>query len=315
MNSKLKGTLCGVGAAVSYGMNPLGVLPLYADGINTNSVLFYRYGLAVVIMALFMIVQRKSFSVTIKELCILMPLGVLFVLSSLTLFESFHYMDAGVASTLLFVYPVLVAVMMAVFFKEKVTAVTVFSILLSLSGIGLLYGGGDTGTLSLTGVMFVLASSLSYAIYIVVVNKSSLRMSSVKLTFYVMLFGLSVIIINALIGGEDTVIQRLTTLRMWIFASILALFPTVISLILMVIAVHEIGSTPTAVMGALEPLTAVVLGVTLFNEAFTFRLAVGIILILSAVIMIVAGKSLSVNRVTMIIGRFGRVLAKHWRWK
>lgn len=315
MNSKLKGTLCGVGAAVSYGMNPLGVLPLYADGINTNSVLFYRYGLAVVIMALFMIVQRKSFSVTIKELCILMPLGVLFVLSSLTLFESFHYMDAGVASTLLFVYPVLVAVMMAVFFKEKVTAVTVFSILLSLSGIGLLYGGGDTGTLSLTGVMFVLASSLSYAIYIVVVNKSSLRMSSVKLTFYVMLFGLSVIIINALIGGEDTAIQRLTTLRMWIFASILALFPTVISLILMVIAVHEIGSTPTAVMGALEPLTAVVLGVTLFNEAFTFRLAVGIILILSAVIMIVAGKSLSVNCVTMIIGRFGRVLAKHWRWK
>ena len=304
-----------MGAAVSYGMNPLGVLPLYADGINTNSVLFYRYGLAVVIMALFMIVQRKSFSVTIKELCILMPLGVLFVLSSLTLFESFHYMDAGVASTLLFVYPVLVAVMMAVFFKEKVTAVTVFSILLSLSGIGLLYGGGDTGTLSLTGVMFVLASSLSYAIYIVVVNKSSLRMSSVKLTFYVMLFGLSVIIINALIGGEDTAIQRLTTLRMWIFASILALFPTVISLILMVIAVHEIGSTPTAVMGALEPLTAVVLGVTLFNEAFTFRLAVGIILILSAVIMIVAGKSLSVNRVTMIIGRFGRVLAKHWRWK
>ena len=304
-----------MGAAVSYGMNPLGVLPLYADGINTNSVLFYRYGLAVVIMALFMIVQRKPFSVTIKELCILMPLGVLFVLSSLTLFESFHYMDAGVASTLLFVYPVLVAVMMAVFFKEKVTAVTVFSILLSLSGIGLLYGGGDTGTLSLTGVMFVLASSLSYAIYIVVVNKSSLRMSSVKLTFYVMLFGLSVIIINALIGGEDTAIQRLTTLRMWIFASILALFPTVISLILMVIAVHEIGSTPTAVMGALEPLTAVVLGVTLFNEAFTFRLAVGIILILSAVIMIVAGKSLSVNRVTMIIGRFGRVLAKHWRWK
>ena len=315
MNSKLKGTLCGVGAAVSYGMNPLGVLPLYADGINTNSVLFYRYGLAVVIMALFMIVQRKPFSVTIKELCILMPLGVLFVLSSLTLFESFHYMDAGVASTLLFVYPVLVAVMMAVFFKEKVTAVTVFSILLSLSGIGLLYGGGDTGTLSLTGVMFVLASSLSYAIYIVVVNKSSLRMSSVKLTFYVMLFGLSVIIINALIGGEDTAIQRLTTLRMWIFASILALFPTVISLILMVIAVHEIGSTPTAVMGALESLTAVVLGFTLFNEAFTFRLAVGIILILSAVIMIVAGKSLSVNRVTMIIGRFGRVLAKHWRWK
>lgn len=315
MNSRVKGTLCGVGAAVSYGMNPLGALPMYADGINTNTVLFYRYGLAVVMLAVFMIVGKKSFSVTFKELSVLTPLGILFSMSSLTLFGSFHYMDAGVACTLLFVYPVMVAVMMAVFFKEKITPVTVFSIAMSLFGIAMLYRGGSEGSLSTVGVVLVMISSLTYALYIIIVNKSFLRMSSVKLTFYILLFCILVIIINSVLGGENSRLQLLVTPRQWGLAFILALFPTVISLLLMTVAVHEVGSTPTAVMGALEPLTAVVLGVTLFGEQLTSRLVLGILMILSAVVLIVSGGSISFNRITLVLGRFGRVLTKHWRWK
>lgn len=315
MNSRLKGVLCGVGAAVSYGMNPLGALPLYSDGINTNSVLFYRYGLAVLLLGLFMAVERKSFSITLKEFAVLVPLGILFVLSSLTLFASFHFMDAGVASTLLFVYPVMVAVIMALFFKERVTVVTVVSIFLSLSGIALLYHGGTGGALNTTGVLLVMLSSLTYALYIVIVNKSSLRMSSVKLTFYVLLVGVLLITSLSFFGGDEVKIQLLTTQHMWLHASILAVFPTIVSLLLMVVAVHEIGSTPTAVLGALEPLTAVILGVTLFGEEFTLRLSAGITLILLSVILIVLSNSISLNRITVVVGRFGHILAKHWRWK
>lgn len=315
MNSRLKGVLCGVGAAVSYGMNPLGALPLYADGINTTTVLFYRYGLAVILLGLFMAVERKSFSITLKEFVILVPLGVLFALSSLTLFASFHFMDAGVASTLLFVYPVMVAIIMAIFFKERITFVTVLSILLSLSGIALLYRGGDGGVLDTTGVLLVMLSSLTYALYIVIVNKSSLRMSSLKLTFYVLLVGVLLITSCSFFGDGETRIQILTTPSMWLHASILAVFPTIVSLLLMVVAVHEIGSTPTAVIGALEPLTAVMLGVTLFGEELTLRLSVGITFILSAVILIILGNSISLNRITVVVGNFGHLLAKYWRWK
>jgi drug/metabolite transporter (DMT)-like permease len=315
MNSRLKGILCGVGAAVSYGMNPLGALPLYADGINTTTVLFYRYGLAVILLGLFMAVERKSFSITLKEFAILVPLGVLFALSSLTLFASFHFMDAGVASTLLFVYPVMVAIIMAIFFKERITFVTVLSILLSLSGIALLYRSGDGGVLDTTGVLLVMLSSLTYALYIVIVNKSSLRMSSLKLTFYVLLVGVLLITSCSFFGDGEARIQILTTPSMWLHASILAVFPTIVSLLLMVVAVHEIGSTPTAVIGALEPLTAVMLGVTLFGEELTLRLSVGITLILSAVILIILGNSISLNRITVVVGNFGHLLAKYWRWK
>lgn len=313
MQSKLKGYLCGIGAAVCYGTNPLGALYLYEDGINANSVLFYRFALAVVMLGMLMAARRKSMKVSKRELSLLCALGVVFSTSSITLYFSFCFMDAGIASTLLFVYPVMVAVIMALLFKERLPAVSVFAIMLALSGIAMLYHGDGGATLSTRGVMLVMFSSLSYAVYIVVVNKSPLRMSSMKLTFYVLFFGMLTVLTNSFITGLH--IQMLTTPRMWSCAFMLALLPTVFSLVLMTISVHETGSTPTAVMGALEPLTAVVIGVAVFGEQLTPRLAAGIVLILTAVIMIIAGKSLFQTRVFSVVSHLGHVIFKTWRWK
>lgn len=305
--------MCGIGAAVCYGTNPLGALYLYEDNINANSVLFYRFALAVVMLGMLMMAQGKSLLVSMKELALLAVLGVVFSTSSITLYFSFCFMDAGIASTLLFVYPVMVAVIMAVLFKEKLSAAAIFAIVLALTGIALLYEGDGGATLSTVGVLLVMLSSLSYAIYIVVVNKSPLRISSLKLTFYVLFFGMLTILANSFITGLH--VQMLTTPRMWMCALMLALLPTVFSLVLMVISVHEIGSTPTAVMGALEPLTAVVIGVMVFGEQLTLRLSVGIVLILVAVIIIVAGKSFFPARVFHVVSYLGRVISKTWRWK
>ena len=313
MDAKLRGTVCGIAAAVFYGTNPLGAMNLYADGISTNSTLFYRFGLAVVMLGVMMAVQRKSFALTRRELVTLAILGVFMSTSSTTLYFSFNFMDVGIASTLLFVYPVMVAVIMATLFHEKVTAATVVAILLSLAGIALLNQTGNGTSLSLWGVTLVMLSSLTYAIYIVVVNKSSLRMSSVKLTFYVLLFGLFTIYGYTLAMGET--VQLLVTPKQWIYAAQLALMPTVLSLVLMVIAVHDIGSTPTAIMGAIEPITAVAIGVLVFGENFTPRLALGIVLILTAVLLIIGGREMSPHKITLAISRVGKRLAKTWRWK
>ena len=150
-------------------------LPLYGAGMGADSVLFYRYVLAVVMLGVLMLVRRQSFAVSRREIVPLMIMGLLFSASSLLLFESYNLMDAGIASTILFVYPVMVAVIMAVGFHERVTVVTVLSIVLACAGISLLYKGGDGSTLNLTGVILVFLSALSYAIYIVGINRSSLR--------------------------------------------------------------------------------------------------------------------------------------------
>ncbi len=313
MNVKLRGTLCGVGAAVFYGTNPLGAMNLYQDGISANSTLFYRFGLAIVMLGVMMLVQRKKFGVTRSELLLLAILGMFMGSSSASLFISFNYMDVGIASTLLFVYPVMVAVIMALLFKEKVTPTTAVSIMLAFGGIALLNQSSDGSSLSTLGVLLVMASSLTYAVYIVVVNKSKLRMSSVKLTFYVLIFGLMTILGYTFAMGET--VQLLTTPHQWLYAAQLALMPTVLSLVLMAIAVKDIGSTPTAILGALEPITAVAIGCFCFGESFTTRLAVGIALILTAVLLIIGGKQMSPQRVTVAFTRLGRMIVKTWRWK
>lgn len=314
MNGKLKGVICGVVAAISYGTNPLGALFLYKEGVNASSVLFYRFSLAAIILGILMLVQKTSFKVTKKELGVLACLGLVFGISSLSLFTSFNYLDAGIASSLLFVYPVMVAVIMAIFFKEKISIATVVSICLALGGIALLYKNETGATLSTLGVVLVMISSLSYALYIIIVNKSTMLMSSVKLTFYVLLFCVSTIIIRSFFG-EGNHIQLLTTPSMWGWALMLALIPTIVSLILMVIAVHHIGSTPTAIMGALEPLTAVMIGVLVFGEVLTTRVAIGILMILLGVIIIIASKSFKPQMITKKIDDVKRIFLKHFRWK
>lgn len=314
MDSKLKGTLCGIAAAVSYGTNPLGALHLFHDGLRANSVLFYRCGLAALLLGLFLVVSRKNLSVNRREALVLTVLGLLFGVSSLTYYSSFLFMDAGVASTILFVYPVMVALIMATFFREKITSLTILSIVLALGGIALLYRGDGGAALSTTGVVLVMISSLTYALYIVVVNKSSVRMSAVKLNFYVLLVSVLVYLVYAL--ALRSPIQPLTTPWMWANGLFLALFPTIISLVMMVIAVHHIGSTPTAIMGALEPLTAVVIGVTVFGEQFTARLALGIALILVAVLLNIAGQRFAPMRIVRRVSHAGiQLLHKTWRWK
>ena len=312
-NAQLRGTLCAIGAAMFYGTNPLGAMNLYADGLTPFSTLFYRFALAAAVLGVMMLVQRKPMGVTRRELATLAPLGILMGSSSSSLYVSFNYMDVGIASTLLFVYPVMVAVIMAALYKEKVTAATAAAIALALGGIALLNRTGDGSALSLTGVALVMVSSLTYAVYIVVVNKSSIRMSSVKLTFYVLLFGVMTIL--AFTWGMGQSVQPLTQPHQWAYAMQLALLPTVLSLVLMAVAVHDIGSTPTAIIGALEPITAVAIGVWCFGETFTARLACGIALILAAVLLIIGGKNLSPHRITVVAGRLGRRLVKTWRWK
>lgn len=291
MDQRVKGFAAGILAAVFYGTNPLGTLPLYADGINSGSVLFYRYGLSVAFFFVWLLVRGESLKIRWGHAIKLALLGTMFAMSSLTLYESFHYMNAGVASTILFSYPIMTALIMVMFYHERVNLRTTLAILLAVSGIALLYrGGGDGGTtLSAIGVILVLFSSLLYALYIVYVKQFKVEgMSSEKFTAWIIFFGWIALVLFMLFKGEPFQLLQGTQ---WLWGIQLALLPTVGSLFLINIAIKLIGATPTAIMGAIEPLTAVAISCLLFGEAFTLRLAVGIVLILSAVILIILRKS------------------------
>ena len=291
MNAKAKGyILCSI-AAASYGMNPLFALPLYKAGMDPDSVLFFRYLFAIPLLGIMIKARGRSFKIQRKETFPLIIMGLLVALSSLTLFLSYNYMAAGIASTLLFVYPIMVALIMAMVFKEKLALQTIVCMLLALGGIGLLYKSEDGSTLSLIGTLLVFASSLSYAIYIVGINQTSLKnVATLKVTFYVLLFGLSLFVARLLYSG---VLNTPDQWYLWANLLALAVFPTAISFLCTTGSIQYIGSTPTAILGALEPVTAIFFGIAVFGESLTVRESFGLVMIIVAVTFVIAGGNIT----------------------
>lgn len=291
MNAKAKGYILGAIAAASYGMNPLFALPLYKAGMDPDSVLFFRYLFAIPLLGIMIKARGRTFKIQRKETFPLIIMGLLVALSSLTLFLSYNYMAAGIASTLLFIYPIMVALIMAMVFKEKLALQTIICMLLALAGIGLLYKSEDGSTLSLIGALLVFASSLSYAIYIVGINQTSLKnVATLKVTFYVLLFGLSLFVARLLYSG---VLNTPDRWYLWGNLLALAVFPTAISFLCTTGAIQYIGSTPTAILGALEPVTAIFFGITIFGESLTVRESIGLMMIIVAVTLVIAGGNIT----------------------
>ena len=184
----------------------------------------------------------------------------------------------------------MVALIMAMVFKEKLALQTIVCMLLALGGIGLLYKR-DGSTLSLIGTLLVFASSLSYAIYIVGINQTSLKnVATLKVTFYVLLFGLSLFVARLLYSG---VLNTPDQWYLWANLLALAVFPTAISFLCTTGAIQYIGSTPTAILGALEPVTAIFFGIAVFGESLTVRESFGLVMIIVAVTFVIAGGNIT----------------------
>lgn len=287
MNSTLKGAACGVIAAVAYGTNPLFSLNLYAQGMGVESVLFYRFALAALVLGAAVLLSGHSLRVSRREAGTLVLAGVVFAMSSQTLYQSFLYMDAGIACSILFIYPILVAVIMALFFHERASLLTYGCIAMALAGIALLYKGDGRTALSVAGLSLVALSSLCYAVYIVGVDHSVLRtVPSARMTFWVLVTG--AVVFFALTGLGANLHPLAPTAACMGNVLGIGLVPTIIPILFINIAIKNVGPTYSAIIGALEPVTALVIGAVVFGEQLTGRILLGAAMILVAVTLIVA---------------------------
>lgn len=290
-------------AAAAYGTNPIFAKPCYADGMNPDSVLLFRYVFGLLLLSVVMGYNawrrhdfRSFFVVSRHTLPQLILMGILMALSSLTLFVSYNYMPVGIASTLLFIYPILVAVIMTLCFHERMSWLVVGCLLLATFGISLLCKSDQTPDADISaltsdfaiGFLFVMLSSLSYAIYLVGLNKTRVRtIASMPVTLYVIFFGMFLFVIRVLMGTPLTLPHNPW---MWLNLIGLGLFPTVFSLVFTAKAIQNVGSTQTALFGALEPVTAVILGILLLGEAISLREFVGMVLIFVSVTLVMSRK-------------------------
>lgn len=297
---KLKGFLLAAIAAATYGTNPAFALPLYSAGMNANSVLLFRYALGLPLLAAMIFYRGRNLRLELRQLLPVAILGLLMAVSSLTLFESYNYMNAGVASTLLFLYPIMVALIMVIGFHEKFRVTTAICLLLMCGGLALLMKPGNGFSVSMTGFLLVMLSALTYAIFLVMtnVNKTISGVPTLTLMFYELLFGSLFYLL--LIPCGFTLTMPGQTLE-WVNLGALAILPTVVSLSCTTIAIQCIGPTPTAIFGALEPVTAVVLSITILNQPMSAPELIGGLLIIIATSLVVVSDK--VDRIILRVRR------------
>lgn len=272
----------GIITGVTYGLNPLFAMPLIAAGASIGSILFFRYSFAVVLLGLFLLLSRHSFKVTWKQAGILFVLGLLYTSSSLLLFEAYNYIASGLATTLVFLYPVLVAIIM-VFLGVVPSWPVWLSIAATFAGVLIMTHSGSTQALDIKGIILSICSALSYALFIVIINRSNAikEISNTLLTFYTLTVGAIVFFTWVSLTGVP--FTEGIEGAAWGNLICLAVLPTIVSTASLAVATRTIGATKASVMGVFEPITAILVGSLAFNEPLTANIIIGIILSTAAV--------------------------------
>lgn len=284
---RIAGLIAGFVAGVSYGTNPLFAKPLLDSGVPVLVMLLFRYGFSAAILAGWMLLKKEPFKVRGRELGLLVVLGLLFSCSSLFLFFSYEFIPSGLATTLVYLYPVFVALIM-VFLRFYPSWQTWLSIIATFGGILLLSSPSSGAEIKIPGIILATASALSYAFYLVIVNRSKRirNVSEHTLTLYALLTGTALFVsLRALQGGS--LVEGIDSVADWGNLIGLAIVPTMISMLTLALSSRYIGPTKTSILGVFEPLTAILIGTLLFGEPLTLKMAIGIAICVGAVVFMI----------------------------
>lgn len=284
---RILGYIAGILAGISYGTNPLFGKALMESGVPVMVMLFFRYAFAALFLAALMLFKEESFQAKRNNLGLLILLGLFFAGSSITLFCSYEFIPSGLATTLIYLYPVIVALMM-VFLRIYPGWQTWTAIAVTFVGIVLLSTPSGDMPIRPVGVLLAVGSALCYSFYLVIINRSKRirNVSEHTLTFYSLVTGAVLFAVIRTVQGGG-MLTGIDTLSDWGNLIGLAIIPTMVSMLTIAISSRYIGPTKTAVLGVFEPLTAILIGTLLFGEALTTKMAAGIALCVAAVIFMI----------------------------
>lgn len=295
---RFNGIFYAIISSASFGFSPLFSIALMVAGLSHFDILTYRWGIAAFVLMIYAAIREKTLKLnSFDEVWKIILLSALRAVTSITLLIGYANIASGIASTINFMYPVVVALCMMLFYGEKKSAANIISIAMSIFGVyllahgdGLIVEGGDT-TL---GLVCSIISAFSFAAYYLVMKRTKAdKIEVVKFTTWIMLLSAVYFLIGGLVteGG----ISLVTDSRSWLYILGLGLWSTMVSSFTGVKAIRRIGPTLTSILGALQPLTAVILGVIFLDEHLGVKTVLGIALILVAVTIVVIHQGKSVK--------------------
>ena len=283
MNNKVLGIIYAVSSAVSFGFVPVFAVIAYNAGTNAVTVLFFRFLIASLILAGILRCRKVELKVDKKLLGRLAYIGIVgYSATTITVFLSYNYISIGLSMTLHFIYPAVVAVLSFFIFKEKMPALKIIALAISITGVYIL--AGDTGSsVDLKGVALALASGILYSLYTIEIGKEKLMaMDGLLITFYVSLFSaVSFFIFGAVTRNFMFSLQLPAVLGILG----LALISTVFGILAYNKSIQMIGPTYAAIFSTSAPITSVIMGIILFSEKLSLTSTIGSIMVIASVLL------------------------------
>lgn len=278
----------GIITGITYGLNPLFAIPLISQGAAIETILFFRYAIAVLVLGLYLLIRRERIKLTFPQVGVLLALGVLYTMSSLLLFESYHYIASGLATTLVFLYPVIVALIM-VFLGVVPSWPVWLAIAATFGGVVMMTQGEAGHTIDPLGVILSIGSAISYSLFIVIINRNRkiADISSTLLTFVTLCVG-AVIFMGKMLLSDAEMMAGIEGAESWLNLVGLAILPTIVSTATLALATRNIGATKASVLGVFEPITAMLVGTLMFGEPLTMGIIVGISIAIIAVTLMIS---------------------------
>lgn len=290
---KLKGFIYAALSAALYGLIPYFSKTLQLDGYGDDIILTYRYVIAALVYVAYVVVRRVAVKISFAAMAEVVVIGLTCMAPTAFLFLlSFNYIPTGISTAISFLYPVVVAVLMAVFYKQKLVLSVKAGIFLSVAGVALL--SWMPGKIQFMGVLYTLLSAVTYGAYFVALNRPRMKaMSPQVLTFYWMVLGSVCFLSVSAMSGR---LEWITSPKFLFNTGMLAIFSTIFASIFLIRAIDTIGSVLASVLGTFEPLTAMLIGVLHFGEHTEISTYAGFLLVLAAVGMVVYGNQKKAGR-------------------
>lgn len=268
-------------SAIIFGLMPLLTKIIIARGATSLTIAFFR--VFYVTIVLFFVLKIKKIDLYLEKRDLLSAILTSIFGSGLTIIilnESYNYVDTGIATSLHFLYPLFVAVLCCFFYGEKIKKKQILSLSFALVGIICFMSKGDG---SLFGYFLAITSGLTYAFYLVKMDKTGLvKMNALKLSFYLALFT-TIEIFTMNLFMQDVVFKMDAIAYGQLL--VLALSSSFLATVLLQKGVLLLGSTRASFICLLEPVTSMIVGILWLNEALTFNKGLGGLAIIISLII------------------------------
>lgn len=275
-------------AGIFWGSMGIFVRKLGTYGFTSVQIVAIRITLAALVFSIVLFIRdRSGFRITLRDLPLFLGLGfgsILFF--TVCYFTAITIMPLSTAAILLYTSPIWIMLMSMLFFREKLNRIKLIALALAFAGCVLVSGISGEG-ITLVGLLIGLGSGIGYGLYSILGTIALRRYSPYTVTTYTFLFAA---VGSWLVCGPADMISKFTAAAdlpfLLFFCCLTALVTAVIPFLSYTLGLRTVEASRAGILATIEPMVATLIGILVFAEPLTLLSGLGILLILTAVVLL-----------------------------